>query len=99
MWKKLSKKRLESLKKINNRILLYSTVSGYPYDIIEFLDECEPDDKNHWWSMLHDNNLTDYHCYEDFEVLDLFTHYHILQVPETEKLSKKDAFMYWMDGK
>jgi hypothetical protein len=76
----------------------------FRFDIIRFLYlvDCGLTDeemKSHWYSLSNDIPDTKYYCFDDKALLETFTHYHILQVPETEKLSKKDAFMYWMDGK
>jgi len=88
MWKKLSKKRLESLKDTGIRILIYSPTYDpeFRFDIIHFLDliDCGLDGekiKSHWWSMSNDANG---YCYSDEELLEESTHYHILNSPKKE---------------
>jgi len=106
MWKKLTKKRLESLKVRDVDMVFYSPTDDpdFRFDIIRFLDlvECGLTDeemKSHWYSLSNDTPHTKHYCFDDEVLLETFTHYHILQVPGIGKPSKKDAFLNWMEGK
>jgi len=80
-WNKISKSKLNELKEFNGHILVSNTDSvEYPFDIIKFLDlkEKKKEVKFHWHSMLNDKFDS---CYDDIDLLDIFTHFYFLKQP------------------